>query len=188
MSIGQSLLLALIAAATVMVAAVLYVGVQLRKSVRATRASCSQAHCDIYHSIIGSLVNDGEFARIWRRALADPEAIDDDEMVRFLAFATSVFRFYESSRLIWLRGQLDDELWHTIQRQAADLSTQPGIHHWWGLRRSWHSADFRAWFENLPPEPVVAMYGVPAAAAPAQAAAPEPARAEKKPVPVTEEQ
>ena len=185
MSLEQASFLMQIASVVAIVAALLFVSLQIRKTVRSSRASCSQRHCEVYHSITASLIDQGEFARIWRRSLADPETIDDDERVRFFAFTTNLFRFYEASRLQWLRGQLDDELWHTIQRQAADLSTQPGIHHWWGLRRSWHSADFRAWFENLPPEPVVAIYGAPAAPPAKSTAA---AAAAEKPVPVTEEQ
>ena len=163
MTLEQASLLAQIASAVAVIASLIFVGVQLRQTTRSVRASSSQAHSQIYREIIASLIDDGEFARLWRRALIDPETIDDDERVRFLAFASTLFRFYESSRVQWLKGQLDEEHWHTIERQAADLSTQPGIQHWWALRRSWHSADFRGWFEHLPPEPMVAIYGQPAA-------------------------
>ncbi len=162
MSLEQASLLAQIVSAVAVIASLIFVGVQLRQTSRTVRASSSQAHSHMYHAIIASLIDDGEFARIWRRALIDPESIGDDEMVRFLAFASTLFRFYESSRVQWLKRLLDDEHWHTIERQACDLSTQPGIHHWWALRRSWHSADFRSWFEHLPPEPIVAIYGQPA--------------------------
>jgi len=159
MAIEQAWPLALVVSVAALVIALVYAGAQLQRAVRAMRCSSSQAHAALYHEIITSLVGDGEFARLWRRALADPEAIDEDERVRFFAYTTTLFRFYESSRVQWLRNLLDEEHWHTIQHQAADLWTQPGIQAWWMMRRSWHSAEFREWIESLPPEPPAAIYG-----------------------------
>ena len=173
MSLEELSWLAQIVLAAAVVVALVYAGAQLQRVVRAMRCSSSQAHASLYHSIIASLVDDGEFARIWLRGLADPDALDEDERVRFFAYATTLFRFYESSRVQWLRNLLDEEHWHTIQHQAADLWTQPGIQGWWVMRRSWHSAEFREWIESLPPEPPAAIYGrIPQLVRGAQATAP----------------
>ena len=107
-----------------------------------------------------SIVENGEFASIWRRALADFEACDADERVRFVAQMSALFRYYESSRVQWLRGQLDPEHWFTIERQAMALTPQPGVKSWWALRRHWHSDDFQRWFDQLKPAPRGLLYGM----------------------------
>lgn len=105
----------------------------------------------MYHALITSLINDDRgFATIWRKALADLDSLTEDELVRFFAFASAMFRFFEASRVQWLRGQLDDEHWHTIFEQAISLSVQPGMQAFWKVRRHWHCDDFQHWFETLP--------------------------------------
>ena len=71
--------------------------------------------------------------------------------MRFVAYASALFRMYESSRVQWLNGRLDDEHWHTIERQAVDFGHLPGLQHAWKLRSHWYSPEFRAWFDGLMP-------------------------------------
>lgn len=159
MSLEQASLLAQIASAVAVIASLLFVGIQLRQAIKTVRASTSQAHSAMYHSINASIIEDAGFARIWRELLADADAGNSDERVRFVAFVSSVFRFYESSRVQWLRGQLDQEHWQTIERQAISYAAQPGIKAWWTLRRHWHSDEFRRWFEALPASDAGPLYG-----------------------------
>lgn len=160
MTLEQAYFLAQIVAAVAVIASMIFVGIQVRTAVRAVRASTSQAHSALYHAIVVTLVENGEFAGIWRRALADFESCGPDDRVRFVAQASALFRYYESSRVQWLRGQLDPEHWFTIERQAMSLAAQPGIRSWWTLRRHWHSEDFQRWFEDLEPAPRGLLYGM----------------------------
>jgi hypothetical protein len=139
-----------ILSALAVVASLVFVGIQLRHATRAVRASTSQAHSANYYAINSNIIGDGELARIWRESFADFDSQGPDAKVRFVALASSIFRFYESSRAQWFRGQLDPEHWQMIERQATSFASQPGIKSWWNLRRQWHSAEFRTWFEALP--------------------------------------
>jgi hypothetical protein len=163
-SLEQLSFLSQIVSALAVVASLVFVGIQLRHAIRAVRASTSQAHSANYYAINSSIINDGELARIWRESLADFDSQEADAKVRFVALASSIFRFYESSRAQWLRGQLDPEHWQMIERQAASFAAQPGIKSWWTLRRQWHSAEFQAWFDALPQLDGRSMYGEVAAA------------------------
>ena len=82
--------------------------------------------------------------------------------MRFLAFCSSLFRFYEASQSQWRRGQLDDVHWRTIEQQATSLAGQSGIRHWWTPRRNWHSAAFQCWFEALKSPPASTLYDLDA--------------------------
>lgn len=162
MTLEQLSFLAQILSAVAVIASLAFVGHQLRQSAKAARASSSMAHSTTYHAIISTIIGDKEFASLFRRALDDPQSVSDDEWVRFVAYSSALFRFYESSRVQWLRGQLDAEHWHTIERQSISLGSQPGIQAWWPLRRHWHSAGFQAWFEGLPKTEPTKLYKRPA--------------------------
>lgn len=141
------------------IASLVFVGIQLHQGTKAVRGSASQAYSSLYYAINASIIDNGELARIWRESLADFDGQDADAKVRFIALASSIFRFYESSRAQWLRGQLDDEHWDMIERQATSFASQPGIKSWWKLRRQWHSTQFQDWFEALPEADSGTMYG-----------------------------
>jgi hypothetical protein len=151
MSLEQGSLLAQIVSAIVLVASLIFVGVQLRLNTRAVRASSSQAHTATYLALAATPVNDeAGFARIWRKGLAGIEYLNEDEAMRFIAFTSIHFRFFEASRVQWLDGQLKDEHWHTIEQQAISFSVEPGIKAFWRIRRHWHCKAFQAWFDSLP--------------------------------------
>jgi len=128
MSLEQYSDLSQIIGAVAVVASLIFVGVQLRQNTKAVRAPTSQAHAVGYQQIIAGISNSGEFASIWRRGLADFQALDDDEH------------------------------WHTIEQQVTDLVTQPGVQAWWKLRRHWHSASFRNWIDHLPQRAAATIY------------------------------
>ncbi|MGD9982093.1 MAG: hypothetical protein AB7H66_08345 [Hyphomonadaceae bacterium] len=150
--------------AVAVIASLIFVGVQLQQNTKAVRAQMSQAHANGYQQIIAGIAENGEFARIWRVGLADYESLNPDERARFLAFTSTLFRFYESSQVQMLGGTLDAEHWHTIEQQMTDLATQPGVKVWWKLRRHWHSARFREWLEALPERDPAVIYDTTTAA------------------------
>lgn len=159
MSLEQASFLAQILSAAAVFASLIFVGVQLRHANKTARATSSQAQAATYHALISSLINDDlGFATIWRKALADLDALSEDELVRFFAFASAMFRFFEASRVQWVRGQLDDEHWHTIEQQAISLAVQPGMQSFWSIRRHWHCTAFQEWFEALPAEEARPLY------------------------------
>ena len=149
MSLEQASFVAQIVSALAIIASLVFVGIQLRQATGAMRNSSSQAHSAVYSGIISAIIENADFASIWRRGLSDPSSLGDDEWVRFIACASAQFRFFESSRVQWQQGLLDREHWQNIEAQVRSFVPQPGIQAWWKLRREWHSEAFRAWFETL---------------------------------------
>jgi hypothetical protein len=162
MTLEQLALLSQVISAVAVIASLIFVGHQLRQGAKAARASSSMAHSQTYHAIINVIMQDHEFARIWHKALENPASVSEVEWVRVVAYLSALFRFYESSRVLWMRGQLDEEHWQNIEQQAINLGGQPGVQAWWEIRRHWHSRSFRDWFEALPVEDATALYGLPA--------------------------
>ena len=151
MSLEQLSFLAQIISAVAVIASLVFVGFQLKQATAAVRASSSQAHSGLYTELVRSIIDNADFARTWSIGLTDPKALDEAEWIRFVAYASALFRLYESSRVQWLNGRLDKEHWHTIERQAADFGHMPGLKQAWNLRANWYSPEFRRWFEGLAP-------------------------------------
>ncbi|MBA3525949.1 MAG: hypothetical protein H0T82_03390 [Sphingomonas sp.] len=152
MSLEQLSSLAQIISAAAVIASLIFVGLQLRHAAAAIRVSSSQAHSSLYTDLVQSIIDNEDFARIWSVGINDPKALKEDEWVRFVAYASALFRLYESSRVQWLHRRLDEEHWRTIERQAAELGQLPGLRSAWNLRGHWYSSEFRKWFEGLVPE------------------------------------
>ena len=157
MTLEQWAFVAQIVSAIAVIASLVFVGFQLKGATAAIRASSSQAHSGLYTDLVQSIIDNADFARLWSIGLTEPKKLAEDEWVRFVAYASALFRLYESSRVQWLNGRLDEEHWHTIERQAAEFGHLPGLQSAWELRGHWYSPEFRAWFEGLapakPPEP-----------------------------------
>jgi len=152
MTLEQWSFIAQIISAIAVIASLIFVGFQLRRATSAIRATSSQAHWGLYTDLVRSIIDNADFARTWSTGLSDPKALPEEEWVRFVAYASALFRMYESSRVQWLNGRLDEEHWHTIERQAADFGHLPGLQRAWDLRGHWFSPEFRAWFDGLRPE------------------------------------
>jgi hypothetical protein len=151
MTLEQASFAAQIVSAVAVIASLIFVGFQLKHATAAIRSTSSQAHVGLYTDLVRSIIDNVDFARTWSIGLTDPKAVTESEWVRFVAYASALFRLYESSRVQWLNGRLDKEHWYTIERQAADFGHLPGLQIAWKLRGHWFSPEFRAWFDGLTP-------------------------------------
>ena len=158
MTLEQASLVAQIVSAIAVIASLVFVGFQLRSAAAAIRASSSQAHSSSYTQLVQSIIDNEDFARIWSVGISNPNSLKEEEWVRFVAYASALFRLYESSRVQWEHGRLDDEHWHTIERQAASFSHLPGVDAAWRVRGHWFTPSFRSWFEGLSSGPEPAIY------------------------------
>jgi hypothetical protein len=151
MTLEEWAFVAQIVSAIAVVASLVFVGLQLRHAAAAIRATSSQAHSSLYTDLVQSIIENADFARAWSIGVTEPNKLSEEEWVRFVAYSSALFRLYESSRVQWLNGRLDEEHWHTIERQAADFGHLPGLQRAWELRGHWYSPEFRAWFDGLAP-------------------------------------
>lgn len=150
MSLDRWSSIAQILTAAVGVPSLIFVGVQVSLAAKAVRASSSQAHAAMYHSLTESIVdNSTGFANIWSEGLRGAEGLPAEDRVRFFAFVSSLLRFFESARIQWRRKQLYREHWRAIEQQARYLAAQPGVQEFWQERRHWHCMEFQRWFGIL---------------------------------------
>jgi hypothetical protein len=134
------------------VVTLIFLLLQMRQNTRAIKAAASQAHAANYQSLVASVIDNVEVARLWRVGLGGIENLNDDEKVRFVSLSSGFFRFFEAARLQWRHGQLDTEHWHSIETQIRDTIPNPGVQSYLRMRGHWHSPEFRAWIDSLPKE------------------------------------
>ena len=158
MSLEQLSFLAQIISGAVVVASLIFVGLELKHASAAIRVASAQAHLDCYTDLAKSVIDSADFARIWREGLAEPDKLKEHDWVRFVAYANALFRLYENSRLQWSNGRLDEEHWRTVERQVADFWAMPGLRAAWRTRGHGFSAEFREWFDRYMPEDEVLPY------------------------------
>lgn len=149
MTLEQWSFIAQIISAIAVIASLIFVGFQLRRATDAIRAASSDAYSGAYTQFVQAIVENADVADIWARGLKEPRALTEVEWIRFIAYTSAQFRLYESSRVQWLRGRLDDEHWQAVEHHAQSFANQPGFVAAWKLRGHWHSPEFRAWFERL---------------------------------------
>lgn len=151
MTLEQWAFLAQIVSAIAVVASLVVIAFQLTQTTSALRAGSEQAGIALARDVRRSLSTDAELARIWAAGPADPKALNDVEWVRFIAWVVSLFEIWDWARSQCAKGRVDADYWHVIQSQAADLAHLPGMQLARKLRGHWFSAEFRAWFDSLPP-------------------------------------
>lgn len=144
--------------AVVVMASLIFVGVQLKQNTRAVRAAASQAHITNWQATLAPIINNEDVARIWARGLAGMANLTDEERVRFIVLFSGIFRYVESSREQWLHGQLEESHWINLERTHTAIANQPGCRDYWAIRRDRYAADFQAWYEALPVYEAPPMY------------------------------
>ncbi len=138
-----------IMAAAGVIGSLVFVGWQMLQNTNALHTATSHSHMEIYTSLSMSIAENRELATLWSSGLADFSSLDAVDRVRFIAVASSAFRYYETSYVQHSKGNLDDELWNNIEKQLRDMTATPGVVSWWELRRHWYSVRFSSLVESL---------------------------------------
>ena len=140
-------------------ASLIFVGIQLRQNTGAKRDAASRAHVSSLNELLVPVVENGEVANLWRRGLTGMKNLNNDERVRFIIMAGSIYRYAECARLQWLHGHLEVAHWNFLERIHTEIANQPGMRDYWAIRGSWYAADFQAWHDNLPVYETTPIYG-----------------------------
>ena len=95
MTLEQWAFIAQIVSAIAVIASLVFVGLQLKHATATIRATSSQAHSSLYTDLVQSIIDNADFARLWSIGLTEPKKLTEDEWVRFVAYASALFRLYE---------------------------------------------------------------------------------------------
>ena len=130
----------------------LYLSVQIRQNTRATLAESRYSAGQINMGLMASIVNDGEFADIWRRGLAGLDSLSPEDRWRWNHNAYATFDTSEIAFSQWRRKMLSDGDWAKYQVSLANYLTSPGMREYWKETRNAFNPEFQELVDNLEPE------------------------------------
>jgi len=130
------------------VASLIFVGFEIRRNTRATRATTMQMNADYWLHYMTSMAN-RENGDVYAKGAAGRENLDPQEFGQFFFLCRSTFMGCENQHHQYLAGLLDDDAYRgyeaTIREQIAAF---PGIRAMWQLVKHTYGSDFVEFFDN----------------------------------------
>jgi hypothetical protein len=140
-------------AAIGVVASLMFVGLQIRQSTKATRA---QTHQAVTQSIltVGSLVSmRPEVFGTSCQSRDSLENLSPGDATFFLSAMFGMFKYFELMFVQHKEGSIDGESWTAWSQHILMYFHQPGVQSWWALRRGAFTQSFQQYLEgSAPPE------------------------------------
>lgn len=90
-----------------------------------------------------------EFACLYTRGVADFEGLDAAERLRFSAFYMSTYLQLQEMHRLADRGAIDADTWAGFHGLLQETTRYPGVRQWFAIRRTWFSARFQAYVDEL---------------------------------------
>ena len=120
----------------------IYVGIQIKHSTRATEAAATQSFAEVDNAVVGLINLSNELADVLHRGAKGLSELVGGDIIRFMAFHDQLFTTYQAGYVQWKANTLDERLWATFKHTFVSLLQQPGQMEWWKLRRHWYDGEF----------------------------------------------
>lgn len=143
MTLEQYFYIGELAGAAALIISLVYVGVQVKLSTRATKAAAAQSYVDTNNGFVGLINQSPTLGEILFRGSQGLGNLDGGETVQFSAFHDQCFITMESNFYLWRDGLLADRLWSTHRHYLVGVLLMPGMQQWWRSRADWYSPDCR---------------------------------------------
>ncbi|HEX6066480.1 MAG TPA: hypothetical protein VFZ04_19740 [Longimicrobiales bacterium] len=137
----------LVAAAGVVVT-LLYLAVQVRQNTKALRAATFQNIIGFATGFAERVAGSGEFAAIFETGMADLEALDESERLRFHFQLIALLRRFENIHYQSRMGLIDDEEWEGLRAALHSIMFRPGSRAWWKGNAHLFNSSFREFLDG----------------------------------------
>ena len=122
MGLEQASFVAQIVASVAVIVSLIYVGIQIRHSVRTTRLAAVQAVQEALGRSEELVIANGDFAELLKRGLsADPATLPDTDRIRLNIFYRNCLRGYQAAHYQYRQAALDDSVWEPQARALAAI-------------------------------------------------------------------
>lgn len=136
-------------AAGALVISLVYVGLQVKLSAKATQAGAAHAYVDTMNGYVGLINLSPTLADIMHRGATGLDNLEGSEVIQFSAFHDQSFITFEAFYFDWKQGLLLPQLWDTYEHAIVSLLMQPGQQEWWKFRHDWFDKEFQNYVEEL---------------------------------------
>ncbi len=113
------------------IASLIYVGLQIRQSARATHTGNHQAGMALWVALTSPLHSDPELSALFARGLDDADSLSRDERIRVHFLLLQLVLFFKDSLDAWEAGILDTPTFHAWEEFIASILAKPGGRLWW---------------------------------------------------------
>ena len=138
------------------IVSLIYVGIQIRRNTRSTRAQTFQSAHESLASVALEIAKNPELALLAKRGLTAFDQLNDDDQFQFSYLVIGVMRHFENYFYQHERGMLEDELWEGQRESILSYFHSKGVQCVWKDRRLTYSPAFRQWLESSLAEDVKA--------------------------------
>ena len=132
-------------------ATVAYLALQVRKNTLATHSQTYYLATAALAEAAAMLGTDPQLSRLYRKGLAKPAELTEDEFMQFALLGISQFRRYENLYFQYRAGLVDDDFWSGHRENILWFFHQPGMQAWWKDKRLAYSKSFREFLESSRP-------------------------------------
>jgi hypothetical protein len=138
-----------IAGAVAVIVSLVYLAIQIHQSTRATRASTYQSIVLHGGAMLRAIMENPELADLVIKADQAGVELTPSEAFRYSAFASAVFRYYDSLYYHWRRGTLEQGQWHGFEEFLRGMLRSDGLVRWWHEHGHVFDPEFRAHVARL---------------------------------------
>ena len=131
------------------IASLIYLGVQLRRSTRATQAGSYQQFDDSLQATLMEGVTVPALDRVARSGMADFDQLNEEDAFRFNFWMGSLIRRYDAAYYQYRSGMLDEGRWQMLRVDLANWLANPGVKQWWRTQMTNTNPEFVALVEEI---------------------------------------
>ena len=129
------------------IGSLLYVGVQIRQSTRATQTANHQAGMETWVALTAPLHSDPELSALFTRGLDDAGALTREERIRLHFLLLQLVLFFKDTLDAWEAGILDTPTMGRWESFMASILVKPGGRRWWESAKSIYTETVQARIE-----------------------------------------
>jgi len=131
------------------IVSLLYLASQIRLSNRMAAVQAKLDATRMLNDYVDSLIRSPELNDLWRRGVANGDALSRDDYVRFSNMALKAFWYFSASHFQYRLGTLADDSWHEILAVMNFWTSGTGTRYWWHRNgRSMFGPEFVAFVDQ----------------------------------------
>jgi len=131
MTLDEAYLVSQIAIAVLGVPTLLYLALQVRQNTKQMRANATNQYFDASKDLNLALIANYQTASVYRRGVADFEALDENEKTQFFFYIAQFYQSFSNMHDLWTQKTLPDSAWHPIRKHLISMMALPGARHVW---------------------------------------------------------
>ena len=108
-----------------------YLATQIRQNTRVARAATLQQWVTMAATVNNAVSQSGEFARIYRTGLEDPNALEPHERAQLSMYLFQLFNVFESLFFQAAEGAIDQPFFEAKMGSMHAMLARPGVRVWW---------------------------------------------------------